>query len=144
MKKQFTICGIPVFNGTNVLSNNSDGKTWTVVDKLGFYSDVLACLVTVLAGFQTDLASIPRFLWSIYPPFGKYTNAALVHDWLYTFQPCTRAQADAVLLEAMEVCGVSWFTRKVIYYNVRMFGGSYWNRDHTADQVLKPTNQSTK
>jgi hypothetical protein len=144
MNPHFSFFGVPVFEGTNVLSNNADGKTWTVVANLGYNSDVLGYLVTVLSGFQTDLASIPRFLWSIYPPFGKYTNAAIVHDWLYTFQPCTRAQADDVLLEAMEVCGVSWFTRNVIYYNVRMFGDPYWNRDHTADKILKPINQSTK
>ena len=95
MNAHFKICGIPVFQNTNVMTNNQDGKTWTVDSPLDYWSDVLNALVRVELGFQTDLASIPRFLWAVLPPFGRYTNAALVHDWLYTFQPCTRAQADS-------------------------------------------------
>ena len=56
---------------------------------------------TVPAGFETNFASSPRFMWSIFPPEGVYTRAAAVHDFLYTTHPVTRAQADAILLELM-------------------------------------------
>jgi len=130
--------GLPVFISTNILSQNSDGKTWTVVYPLVFHSDVLASTITVPAGFQTDLASVPRFLWAIFPPFGKYTEAAIVHDYLYTWQPCTRAQADDVLMEGMQTLGVSCISRQLIYGSVRAFGGSYWDRDHSDAKILKP------
>lgn len=135
---KFATVGTPVFRSTNILSQNSDGKTWTVVFPLSFHSDVLASTITVPAGFQTDLASVPRFLWAVYPPFGKYTEAAIVHDYLYTWQPCTRAQADSVLMEGMQTLGVSWLSRQIIYDNVRAFGGCYWNRVNSADKILKP------
>jgi len=34
------------------------------------------------AGFVTDGASVPRWLWGLYPPVDKYFLAAVVHDWL--------------------------------------------------------------
>ena len=38
--------------------------------------------VTVPAGFITDGASVPRLLWWLFPPVGRYFLAAVVHDWL--------------------------------------------------------------
>jgi hypothetical protein len=36
----------------------------------------------VPAGFETDFASVPRaFTWLI-PRYGRYTKAAILHDWL--------------------------------------------------------------
>jgi hypothetical protein len=32
------------------------------------------------AGFETDGASVPRLLWWLFPPIGRYLLAALVHD----------------------------------------------------------------
>ena len=39
--------------------------------------------VTVPIHFKTDFASTPRFLWAFFPPYGKYTEAAVLHDYLY-------------------------------------------------------------
>ena len=39
---------------------------------------------TVPAGFRTDLATTPRLLWAIFPPFGTYSEAAVLHDWMLT------------------------------------------------------------
>jgi len=50
----------------------------------------------VPAGFVTDFASTPRALWSVIPPTGRYQLAAVVHDFLYWDQGCTREQADTV------------------------------------------------
>src|SRR5438093_7156274 len=38
--------------------------------------------VKVPAGFVTDLASVPVFLTWIFPRYGKYTKAAILHDYL--------------------------------------------------------------
>jgi len=39
--------------------------------------------ITIKAGFKTDLSSVPRFLWPLFPPYGDFLPAAIVHDWMY-------------------------------------------------------------
>lgn len=86
-------------------------------------------IIIVPAGFVTDLASIPRLFWNILPPFGKYTEAAVVHDWVYRQHLFPRATCDAILLEAMQLCGVNWISRQLIYRNVRAFGWAAWRAE---------------
>jgi hypothetical protein len=38
----------------------------------------------VPAGYVTDGASVPRALSWLYPKYGAYLKAAIVHDWLIT------------------------------------------------------------
>jgi len=78
------------------------------------------------AGFVTDGASVPRGLWNLFPPFGRYNKAALLHDWLYQFGTMTRAQADWVFLEAMKELGVGLLTRWAMYSGVRAGGWVAW------------------
>lgn len=113
-----------------------DGRNWQVLQNFYYRTDVMLWVdpvtktlrrdrIVVPAGFITDFASIPRVLWNILPPTGKYTKAAVLHDWLYrTTNLATRKQADDVLLEAMKVCGVSWWQRVAIYSGVRVGGMS--------------------
>lgn len=83
-------------------------------------------VIQVPAGFVTDLASIPRWLWSVLPPHGQYAKAAIVHDYLYTKAIGSKAYADKVFLEGMEVLGVPKRKRKLMYTAVRLFGrGAY-------------------
>jgi hypothetical protein len=83
--------------------------------------------IVVEDGFDTDYASTPRILWPLYPPDGKYTEAAVVHDKLYWDQPMTREEADAVFLEAMEALGVPWLRRHLLHKSVRIGGWAAWN-----------------
>ena len=83
-------------------------------------------VISVPAGTVTDLATIPRLLWALFPPHGRYAKAAIVHDYLYANAIGSKAYADRIFLEAMEVLGVSRFTRMVMYGCVRLFGrGKY-------------------
>lgn len=83
-------------------------------------------IITVPAGFVTDFASVPRALWWLFPPHGKYAKAAIVHDYLYVQAYKTKAFADGVFFEAMGVLGVPSLTRHLMYWAVRLFGrGSY-------------------
>ena len=79
-------------------------------------------VIRVPAGFVTDLASVPRMLWSILPPHGEYAKAAIIHDYLYTIGLCSKQYADNVFLEAMTVLGVAMWRRKLMYWAVRLFG----------------------
>jgi len=84
--------------------------------------------VIVTKGLRTDLASTPRIVWNIFPPFGLYIGAAIVHDALYTRQTFDRAKSDGIFLEAMKTEDVSWLTRQIIYRAVRIFGGFAWHQ----------------
>lgn len=85
----------------------------------------------VEAGFTTDLASVPRPLWTFWPPEGLYTIPAVIHDKNYTLQKFTRARCDAILLESMKDFGVPWYDRWPIYAGVRIGGWVAWN-EHAA------------
>lgn len=85
--------------------------------------------ITVPAGFITDGASVPRFLWALLPSWGSYSRAAVVHDFLcallnkgtpHPLAP-TRQRADAILYEAMVVCGTGVVIRWTIWAAVRAF-----------------------
>ena len=81
----------------------------------------------VPAGFHTDGASTPRAVWSIVPPFGRYLEAAVVHDYFYRNRTSlTRKAADRLFINMMEHAGVPWWKRKSMYFAVRAFGRSSW------------------
>ena len=108
-----------------------DGGTLILADTLFYNSDVLQGTLTVRAGFPTDFASIPRPLWIILPPLGKYDAAAVCHDKLYRDgafrrRAIARCVADQVLNEAMRASGVSPVHRWLIYAGVRLFGWIVW------------------
>lgn len=81
---------------------------------------------TVPAGFVTDFASIPRGAWVLLPRYARYGPAAIVHDYLYWTQPCTRSEADIALREAMREAKVGGLTRETIYRSVQVGGGFAW------------------
>jgi hypothetical protein len=99
--------------------------------------------ITVPSGVTTDLASVPRPAWSLLPPDGPWTKAAVVHDFLYRtggtgvfagkrwisrVSAYTRAQADQIFDEAMAVLGVGADKRVVIFEAVRLAGAAGWER----------------
>jgi hypothetical protein len=83
--------------------------------------------VNVPIGFVTDFASVPRAFWSVLPPDGEYTYAAILHDYLYWNQATDRATADNVLKAAMEDFGVSKTDAFFVYNGVRLGGQGPWD-----------------
>lgn len=89
-------------------------------------------VITVPAGFETDFASIPWGMWNLFPPLGPWARPAIVHDALYEWggvtpaKTYTRAEADAIFREALEVVGVPAWRREVMYRAVRLGGRSGW------------------
>lgn len=107
-------------------ADNQDDGRWIVAAPIVYQSDVAACIFIIPAGFQTDLASVPR-LPIVFTLCGATSNeAACLHDWLYSAQPVDRAKADAVLREASECTGVPGWRRNLMYWGVRLFGWSHW------------------
>lgn len=115
------------FTDALVVTPLADGKTWVLMGAFGY--DRRSERIEVDAGFQTDFASVPRILWMVLPKWGKYGNAAVIHDWLYWKQDHSRAEADRIFLEGMSRLGVSAWTKYLMYYAVRAFGWLGWWRN---------------
>lgn len=102
------------------------GKYWMLWQPLTYTIKDSNISITVPTGFVTDLVSTPRAVWTLIPPTGRYQRAAIIHDWLYWMQPCTRAQSDQILVLAMEELGVERITRIAIYEALERFGEDAW------------------
>lgn len=111
-----------------VVTPQPDGRTWIILSDFGYEVGKIGSgdVIDVPIGFHTDFASIPRPLWAVFPRWGKYGNAAVVHDWLYRSQRRSRKEADDIFLEGMVVLDVPRWTRRTIYYAVRWFGCFAW------------------
>ena len=79
------------------------------------------------AGFETDFASVPRLFWRVVPPWGRYSPAAVVHDYLYHTGKVSRLAADRLFLELMAALGVPLWKRQIMYWAVRLGGWLAWN-----------------
>ena len=106
------------------LKSHSGRQLYQLTKDLLYYSDV-AHAVNVPEGFVTDLASVPNSMLAV---FGEIAQMpAVIHDYLYSTRSASRAQADAVLMEAMEVTGEPWWKRKLFWAAVRVGGASHYD-----------------
>ena len=105
--------------------------TWKLTQPLIYHSDLVKW-VSVPIGFKTDFASVPR-IPVIYALVGDRAHyPAVIHDYLYSVDAkpnVSRKEADLVFLEAMEARGIGWLYRKMMYWGVRMGGGSYYKKE---------------
>lgn len=106
----------------------ADGRTWFLREAFGYDVGVEGSedTINVPAGFMTDFASVPRLLWWIFPRWGRYGNAAVIHDYCYWDQQRSRKEADAIFFEAMGVLSVGTISRYLLYWTVRAFGWWAW------------------
>ena len=104
----------------------NDGAHWMVTAPLSYQIGNTEHVITVPAGFVTDFASIPRYFHALLSPTGRPGRGAIIHDFLYWEQSCTREQADRILMLAMMESGVDAVTRSLVYKVVDWFGQSAW------------------
>lgn len=109
-----------------VVSPTADGQAWQLVEPLTV--TLRRATYTIPRGFVSDFASVPRLFWSICPPYGKYTLAAVLHDYLYSGGSfgTTRKEADRAFLEVMLGDGTKTWRAFAMYRMVRWFGGRFW------------------
>lgn len=114
-----------------LVSPLDDGKSWVLMRDFGYEVGMESSgdVIDVPIGFMTDFASVPWLLQTLIPKWGKYGNAAVIHDWLYWSQSRTREKADQILFEAMGVMGVDVIRKYAIFYAVRAFGWWAWLRN---------------
>jgi len=87
-------------------------------------------------GFRFDLASVPRWAWTLIAPFELSLIAPLVHDYFYSLDgakripgwdsPVTREEADEIFLALMLIEGVPKWKAHLAYRAVRLASWIWW------------------
>lgn len=105
-----------------------DNRYWVLLEDMRYRIGDTQDHIVVPAGFVTDYASIPQAMWSFgLGPHGRYSRAALVHDYLYWSQGCTKDQADNLLVIAMKESHVDSFDEMAIFAGVKVGGQPSWD-----------------
>jgi len=96
-------------------------KTLETVNIMGF---------TIPCGFEFDGASVPRILWSIFPPIGRYTSAALLHDYLLTTSDKSWGECTSFFNKELKQLKISTWRRVLMVAGVTMHGYFKKKRSH--------------
>lgn len=115
-----------------VASDRLGRDYWRVVNTFRFYSlfEGERYYALVPSGFLTDGATIPRFLWWLFPPWGRYGQAAALHDCLCehpqlyndaVIHTVSRKYVDRVFYDVMLFVGVPKWKAKLMYLGVRCY-----------------------
>ena len=116
--------GLPV-----VLCLEDDGTTVVRTLRPLYYQTAIG-LVVVPENFRSDGASMPRLFWRLigHPFQMQYLREAILHDWLYRTQPCSRALADRIFYELLAGKVKPW-RRRLIYLGLRLGGWIAWRQN---------------
>lgn len=90
---------------------------WELLQPLTYTTDDNE-IITVPAGFQTDLATTPRILWSWIPPDWKYSKAAVIHDYLIVSGERPWDEANTIFHHGMRDLGVRGIKDDLMYWSV--------------------------
>ena len=101
--------------------------SWVVNTPLVYQSDILGQSISVPAGYITDFASVPRNPAIIFSIFGDIASeAAVVHDYLYSTKLFARKICDEILREAALTSGCPHWKAMGLYLGVRIGGASHY------------------
>lgn len=108
-----------------------DTRLWRLTDNLLYYSEKYKGYLMAPEGTETDLGSIPRIFWTIFPPVDDYDLATVIHDAGYNNKLQTimghkiftaKEVADHLFLEAMLSLEVDKGKAEAMYDVVKRFG----------------------
>lgn len=92
------------------------------------YRDARGRMWIVPKGFDSDLASIPRWLPTLLrlalPDRLRTAAAAILHDWAYALGGLSREAADDLFYEALRASGVGTVRSWLMWAGVR--AGGWW------------------
>ena len=108
--------------GSTVDVRQIDDQDWAILRALTYYARTEDFVVPVQE--HTDFASVPRvFVWFI-PRYGRYTKAAILHDYLCSVcvpaDRVSRIEADGIFRQAMRELGVPFLRRWIMWAGVRL------------------------
>ena len=132
-----------------ILDPISNGKAVLMQDYIYSINDYD---IKVFRGFITDGASVPKSLQWLYNPYGKYINAAVVHDYLYSTYNNTginRTLADKIFRHIMKETGLDDRTVRRFYAAVKYFGETSWkpkleNEGYKDQAIIDKTEEARK
>lgn len=114
---------MPFTNG-NVKVEELDHDRWKLLEKLHYQGQ--RDLFEVPAGFVTDFASVPGLFTWLIPRYGRFTKAAILHDYLCDEAKAgrfIRAQADGIFRRVMRELGIGFLRRWIMWAAVRLGSG---------------------
>ena len=115
--------------------------------RYGWYHNGILNRITVPAGFQCDLGSVPRILWPLIGPQDLGLPAVVIHDWGYYWSgalpigsherqvdtgwapvraPWPRREWEHLFGRIMRDDGVPRWRRRAAFRAVYLFGGWRW------------------
>jgi len=108
--------------GSTVDVRQVDDQDWVTLRSLAYQAKTDDFEVPV--NERTDFASVPRvFVWFI-PRYGRYTKAAILHDYLCSIAApagrISRIEADGIFRQAMRELGVPFLRRWIMWAAVRL------------------------
>jgi len=128
---------MPFPDGSRVDVEEVSDKEWRLLSGLKY--DGQRESFTVPVGAMTDFASVPRPLVWFLPRYGRYTKAAVLHDYLWrTLVPAheiSLPDADGIFRRAMRELGVPFLRRWLMWGAVRLGalkkpgGREHWLRE---------------
>lgn len=149
-----------------VYSNHASGvynkDYWIVKKEFRYYVDGdLSRYVEIPRGYLTDGATVPRLFWGLVPPWGKYGQAVVLHDWLCEemgywnygrWEALTRREVDHIFNAAMREINVPHATRNIMFQAVRAYGvltesskpKTYFQKRTLEKEILTVFNQTGK
>lgn len=135
---------MPFVGDSRPLVRQVSDREWELEEALTYRGESDEFVVP--KGMLTDFASVPRvFVWFL-PRYGRYTRAAILHDYLWRFrvgndtEPVSRRDADGLFRRVMRELDVPFLRRWIMWAAVRWAallkpgGQKGWLRD--APEVL--------
>ncbi|MCZ2815104.1 DUF1353 domain-containing protein [Modestobacter sp. VKM Ac-2984] len=109
------------FDSLALTVRRATDTSWEVLAPLVYRGDRDTFVVP--SGFRTDFASVPRVVVWLFPRSGRYTPAAVLHDWLTDVGVPTGVlsarDADGVFRRVMRELGVPPLRRWLMWCGVR-------------------------
>lgn len=113
-----------------------DDKIWVIDSPLLYQSDILG-LITVPAGFETDFASVPRWIpIASNMLLGRAHRESCLHDFAYRIDvDIGFDNANLLFLEAMIVRQKPWYVYWPMYKAVCWFGKTSYHKLKIMDKL---------
>jgi len=113
---------MPFVGDSEVAVKQVGENDWELMNELVYQGNYETFVVP--AGTDTDFASVPRpFVWFI-PRYGKYTRAAILHDYLWRVKAMDGeiawADADGLFRRTLRELDVAFLQRWIMWSAVRL------------------------
>ena len=120
-----------------------DENIWVLEKPLAYYSSLLKSKnkqpqIVVPAGFECDLASVPRIPFIYAAWGGRVHREAVLHDYLYRIDSnpvVSFSMANRVFLEAAKLRKKPWYIQWPMFFGVTLGGYFYYHKRLVGDKL---------